>query len=132
MANNTTSHDFLVIFDEFKSVAVQKIDALIAICSVRVNIDVWGVQMAPYATMLLVAHILTMTGRSGAGPGGGALTAEAVGDLSRGYATVGVPGSGDQELLTTRYGQEFVALRRETIPMGTLTGPPTSMPPQVC
>jgi hypothetical protein len=116
MTLNIKRDYFLVLFDEFRVVPSQKIDAFIQVASGRVAPTVWGVN-TQYATALLVAHMITMSGGVG-GSGGsaaGPVTQEAVGDLSRSYGTVGVPGTGDQELLTTRYGQEFVALRRETV-----------------
>lgn len=128
MANTITSTYFLTLFDEFKGVATAKIDAYVSIASTRVNPTVWG-SNAEYATALLTAHMIAVTGshlQGGSGGGvGGPITQESVGDLSRSYGSVGVAGSGDQELMTTRYGQEFVALRRETFTSATVTGPVT-------
>jgi len=125
-----TTHEFLAYFDEFKITPLPKISAYIDVASIRVSATVWGT-VAKYATALLTAHMIAVTGGSGGSGGGvgGPVTNESVGDLSRGYGTVGVPGSGDQELLTTRYGQEFVALRRETIVTGMVTGIETPLPP---
>lgn len=114
---------FLTLFEEFKKVAPPKIQAYLDIATTRVAPAVWGAN-ASYATALLAAHMLAHSGTQGNGGSGGALTQEAVGDLSRAYATVGVPGSGDQELLTTGYGQQFVALRRETIVTAMIRKPP--------
>jgi hypothetical protein len=125
---NITNQYFLAFFPEFESRPPATIDAYIEVATNRVPLNIWG-SNGKYATALLTAHMLTISGKSGLGSGGGAVTAESVGDLSRSFATVGVPGSGDQELLTTRYGQAFVALRRETIVSATVTGP-TTLPPQ--
>lgn len=136
MANTITSHYFLSVFDEFKAVPVAKIDALIGVASLRVNPAVWGAgsssDLSPYATALLTAHMLAVGGGLGGhgGAAGGPLSSESVGDLSRSFGTVGQAGTGDQELLTTRYGQEFVALRREVIIPCFATGPVTF--PGVC
>jgi hypothetical protein len=125
MATPTIAVDyFLTLFEEFGSANKTKVGAFIDIASSRVSPTVWGAN-AKYATALLTAHMLASTGHSPSGgmggSAGGALTGESVGDLSRNYSAVGVAGSGDQELMTTRYGMEFVALRRETIcaPMAT-------------
>lgn len=116
MAANITRDYFLAIFDEFKSVPTPKVDALIGVASLRVAPGVWA-DHTQYATALLTAHMLAAGGGSGGsgGAAGGPINNEAVGDLSRGYGSVGNPGTGDQELLTTRYGQEFVSLRREVV-----------------
>lgn len=122
MANITRTY-FLTLFDEFSSVPSAKVDAFIGVASVRVAAAVWG-DVAEYATALLTAHMLSSTGGVGGngGSAGGPVTAESVGDLSRSYGSVGEQGSGDQELLTTRYGQEYVALRRQTIVPATILG----------
>lgn len=122
---------FLTLFDEFKNVPTPKLNAFVGIATTRVDADTWGAN-ADYARALLTAHMLAKSGGIGGsgGASGGALTQESVGDLSRSFATVGVPGSGDQELLTTAYGQQFVELRRESFPTGLVTGPTTSLPPQ--
>lgn len=130
MANTIDNHYFFTLFDEFKTVPVVKVDAYIGIASTRVDAATWGVN-SQYATALLTAHMLAAGGGQGGHGGsvGGPITQETVGDLSRSYGTVGVPGSGMQELLTTRYGQMFVELRRETIVPAMVTGTPTPMPP---
>ncbi len=128
--NNITLEYFQSLFPEFCKVNQGTVEAYIEIATIRVPKAIWG-PVYKYATALLLAHMLTASGKAGLGSGGGAVTSEAVGDLSRGFATVGVPGSGDQELLTTRYGQDFVALRRETIVSAGVTGWP-SIPPIPC
>lgn len=128
--NNITTGYFLTLFDEFKSVPAPKIETFIGIATGRVPSSVWGNNTA-YATALLAAHMIASTGGSGGmgGAAGGILTSETVGDLSRGYSPVGEQGSGDAELRTTRYGIEFVALRRETVVACAVTGPDTILPP---
>ena len=115
MANITRDY-FLALFDEFKTTPTPKVDAFLGIASLRVAPTVWK-ERAAYATALLTAHMIASSGGAGGqgGPASGPLTNESVGDLSRGFATIGVPGSGDQELLTTRFGQEYVALRKEVV-----------------
>lgn len=129
MSNNITSQYFVTIFDEFKAVPVAKIETFITIASLRVAPSVWGAN-TPYATALLTAHMIACGGGSGGGAGGagGALTSESVGDLSRGFAKIGVAGSGDEELQTTQYGAQYVALRRETFTTAIVTGRPVFPP----
>ncbi|CAM6004899.1 unnamed protein product [Sphagnum balticum] len=59
----------------------------------------------------------------GDGAGGGSVTQEQVGDLSRSFQAVAEVGSGDSWLATTRYGVDFIALRNETIIGFMPTGP---------
>lgn len=114
---------FLTLFPEFSKVTSAALEVWLPLAQNRVPVSVWK-NNTLYATALLLAHMLTASGKSGLGSGGGAVTNESVGDLSRGFGTMGT-GTGDQELLSTRYGQDFVALRRETIPIGVVTGPVT-------
>lgn len=127
MASNIDSTYFLTLFDEFSKVAKPKIQAYLDIATTRVPSTVWGSNTA-YATALLTAHMLTASGRQGLGSGGGAVTDESVGDLSRSFATVFEPGSGDAALMTTRYGIDFVELRNETIVTADISGPPLLKP----
>lgn len=113
---------FLALFDEFKKVSSATLKAYLGIASTRVPLSVWA-DNCPYATALMTAHMLTARGYSGAGSSGGPTTSESVGDLSRAYATVFEAGSGDAELMTTRYGIDFVALRNESLSYGMVTGP---------
>ena len=111
---NITTQYFINLFDEFKRVNDGKLKAYISLASARLSPTVWGTSIQ-YATALLTAHMLSTSGAQGGGPSAGALTAEAVGDLSRSFAVCFEPGSGDAVLRTTRYGIDFIALRRETI-----------------
>lgn len=130
--DNITVQYFRTLFDEFKRVADPKIQAYIKIASGRVPPRVWGCN-TEYATALLTAHMLSTSGPQGGGPAGGALTSEAVGDVSRGFTSIAVPGSGDAALMTTRYGIDFVELRNETIvPMGVAVMPPYPFPWEPC
>lgn len=111
---NITVVYFLDLFDEFKGISKTKLEAYITIASGRVPSTVWGTS-SQYATALLTAHMLSTSGPQGGGPAGGALTSEQVGDVSRAFDTVFDPSSGDAAMMTTRYGIDFVALRKETI-----------------
>lgn len=122
MATDTTQY-FLTLFPEFADSPRATIDAFLSIASQRVPPPVWRGN-APYATALLAAHMLATSGPSGGGSAGGPVTAEQVGDLSRSYQSMAEPGSGDAALMTTRYGIDFVALRKETVvPMRSVTRP---------
>jgi hypothetical protein len=118
---------FLTVFDEFSAAAPAKIDAYLEISALRVPPTVWGTR-AGYAQALLTAHMLTASGSGGQGAAGGALTNEQVGDVQRGYGQVGDQASGDAALMTTRYGIDYVALRKETVVSCLVTGPATPLP----
>lgn len=118
---------FLALFDEFKKVDVNKLTVYLDLASMRVPATVWG-DATKYATALLTAHMLTASGRQGAGPTAGALTQESVGDLSRTFESNFEPGAGDALLRTTRYGIDFVELRRETISCAMTTRGATPRP----
>lgn len=111
---NITYQYFLTLFDEFKKLPKEKINAFIAIASTRTPVPVWG-DVASYATALLTAHMLSTSGPQGGGSAGGAVTQESVGDLSRTYATIFDASRGDAPYMTTRYGIDYIALRKETI-----------------
>lgn len=132
---NITKFYFLTVFDEFKNVDTDKIDAYLDIATLRVPSTIWNAA-TNYATALLTAHMLSTSGAlpgQGAGSAGGAVTDESVGDVSRSFATVGVAGSGDEELRTTRYGIDFLRLRKENIqPKTPASGPLTIPPPGYC
>lgn len=105
---------FLTLFSEFKKRPEEAIQAYLQIASQRVPPRVWGGN-APYATALLAAHMLATSGTQGGGPTGGPVVAEQVGALSRSYQSIAEEGSGDSVLMTTRYGIDFIALRKATI-----------------
>jgi len=59
------------------------------------------------AHVLITCHLITAAGRGG---NGGGVTSESVGELSRSYGQT--TGSGTDELATTSFGQQFIALRK--------------------
>ena len=126
--DNITNAYFRSLFDEFAPMSDAKVNAYITIASSQVPPTVWNDQTS-YATALMVAHMLTASGYGGLGAGGGAVTNEQVGDVSRGYGQVGNAESGDAYLATTRYGIDFIALRRRTIVPGMVTGPAVTYRP---
>lgn len=111
----------LRLFPEFTEVAVPKVNAYLEIASVRANADAWG-DCADYAQALITAHMLAASG-SGASDGsvGGPVTSESVGDLSRGYGSMTVDSDADKPYTMTKYGREYLALRRECIVAATIT-----------
>ena len=131
MARNITSQYFLTLFEEFSKVKKAKIDAYLDLATIRVPVSVWGAN-TNYATALLTAHMLATSGTQGGGPTGGALTQESVGDLSRAFATVFDPTAGDAVLRTTRYGIDFVALRKETFTSAMTTRRSVPIPFRRC
>ena len=113
---------FIILFKEFSRVHTEVLKAYLPIAQYRVPATVWGIR-TNYGQALLLAHMLTIQGFGSEGSGGGAVTGETVGDLSRTYGQVGQAGSGDDELRTTRYGIMFIELRNEFIVGAKCVGP---------
>lgn len=65
------------------------------------------------AVALLALHWMTLNERKGGSAG--AVVSETVGDLSRTYAQTQAQGTSGQDLGSTRWGQQLLALRRSTI-----------------
>lgn len=97
-----------------------KLDVYLELARRRVPCHVWK-ENTKYACALLTAHMLATSGRQGGGSTGGAISQQQVGDLSRSYATMFDTERGDALLLSTRYGIDFVQLRKETIVTGMST-----------
>ncbi len=99
---------FKCLAPEFKNVPNSTLDKLSPLAENCVDKDVYG-DSFDHALALLVAHMLTMSGRGGTG---GAVTMEKVGDLQRQFATVtGLKNSIDM----TSYGQEFKRVSRKIV-----------------
>jgi Protein of unknown function (DUF4054) len=128
---NITVQFFLNLFEEFRGAKRAKLTAYITIASGRVPSGVWGAN-TQYATALLVAHMLTAQGRQGLGSAGGAVTSETVGDLARNFAQLFDLERGDALLCSTRYGADFVQLRKETIVTGMTTRGAVPIPFRSC
>lgn len=124
---NINSQYFLTLFEEFKKVPKAKIDVYIEIATGRVPCSVWGAA-TKYATALLTAHMLSTQGNQGGGSAGGGVTQEQVGDLSRTYGSATVAGDDDALYGTTRYGIDFLALRKENIVSGMTTRGAVNLP----
>lgn len=131
MSDNITAQYFLTLFEEFTGTKKAKIQAYLDIATTRVPERVWGAN-TKYATALLTAHMLTFTGPQGNGAGGGAVSQEAVGDLSRAFASVFDTERGDALLCMTGYGAQFVQLRKETIVPGMTTRGAAGVPFRRC
>ena len=123
MHEKATVQYFLVLFPEFKKVEKATVQAYLELASCRVPCHVWK-ENTKYATALLTAHMLTGQGHKGLGSGGGALTDESVGEISQSFATVFEVNRGDAPMMTTRYGIDFIALRKETVMTGMSTRSP--------
>lgn len=106
------------IAPEFASADSSRVDRLVAIATLQVPIDKWGAQQ-DLGVAYLVAHMLKLGDLRGAG----AVTAEAVGDLSRSYGGLGnsVGGKDDDDLELTSYGRTWKRLRRSQANGGILT-----------
>jgi hypothetical protein len=131
MMPNITKEYFLNLFDEFSKVKPDRIAIYIGLATIRVPLSVWC-ENTPYATALLTAHMLTTSGRQGLGSAGGAVSQEAVGDLSRSFAQCFDPTAGDAVLRVTRYGIDFVALRKETFTTAMTTRGAVPIPIRRC
>ncbi len=112
---------FLTLFPEFSKILPATLEVYIDLAIQRVPPCVWR-QNSRYGAALLTAHMLSTQGKQGGGSAGGPVTQEQVGDLSRSYQSIAEIGSGDAVLMTTRYGIDFVALRKETIVTASTIG----------
>lgn len=95
----------------------EEIDNIIELAQEFVNADFWGESKGSKAISLLTAHFLSELGFSedaSSGSVAGAVTSEKVGDLERKYEPVNLTkGSvSDQLYNTTKYGRQFLLLRR--------------------
>lgn len=112
---------FTTLFEEFKNTPTPKIQAFIAMASRRVSFKAFG-EATRDATAFLAAHLLSSSGANTGGTGG-AVMSEGVGSLSRSYGGVGDSTGPDAELMTTRYGQNFISLRNTFVVSMMVTGP---------
>lgn len=97
------------IAPETHSLDPEVVNSTIEIASEQVG-SVFG-KHAELATAYLVAHMLTMSARQGAG---GPIISETEGELSRSYASPlsGVSTTNLSSLSASGYGQEFMRIRR--------------------
>jgi hypothetical protein len=96
------------IASEFATVDSSRIDRLVAIFELQVPAAVWG-DRRDLAVAYLVCHALKVD----ANRGGGSLTQEKIGDLSRSFGQVGGV-AGDAYDLTS-YGKQFKIIRSQLV-----------------
>lgn len=112
-----TAADVIDIAPEFASGDVARIARFIARAKLSVNESVFG-RAYELAVAYLTAHMLAVSTDSTAGGGSTSqiTTSEKVGDLARTYAdTSSSVASDDSALARTKYGQEFLRLRRQCV-----------------
>lgn len=111
---------FLNLFPEFNDIGAGRINAVIGIAHGRLGEAAWG-DCFEYAQALLTAHMLAsaLSGNSMDG-GTGPITSQSVGDLSESFGQLNVSDS-DSVYTTTKYGVEFLALRKECVIAPILT-----------
>lgn len=115
-----TASTIKALFPEFAGETDARIDLFIGFAGNSINAAVWGT-LTDQATSYLTAHLLSRANSGGAG--GGPVTMEKVGDLSRSYGQM----SGETadylgELGLTAYGVEFGRLRRQIPVTPMITG----------
>lgn len=87
----------------------------LALCESRINRKNWGA-VRDQAVAYLAAHLLKMQTRAGSAIGaGGQITSATEGGLSLSFGS-NTGSMSDPSLGSTSYGQEFLRLKRETIP----------------
>lgn len=99
------------VFDiapELKNEPEPRVQRFIDLATLNVNANVWA-EKTDFAIALLTAHFLTRFNSQGRGP----ITSEKVGDLARSYGNLA--SAGEDELLTSAYGEQFVAMRRSVL-----------------
>lgn len=99
---------FKALAPEFATYDATARDLVAAEAERLVNTSVWGAK-APMGVVYMTAHMLKVAQLS-AGNTAGPVTSEKVGDLQRSYG--GSTANQDHELGLTKYGQEFLRVRR--------------------
>lgn len=99
-----TPADVIAVAPELATQSNERIQLFIGYATPYVNANVWG-EKTNYALSLFTAHLMTLTGRQGAG---GSISSETVGGLSRSYSN---PSSTDA-MASTGYGQTFAMLMK--------------------
>ena len=112
-------NDIITRFPNFVDENPVRIQLFITDAEQSVNRTVWG-KKADLGIIYLTAHLLAISPSpdisGGSGSVGGVVTSEKVGDLSRNYSTTTAPSSASNAALSsTRYGLEFIRLRREVL-----------------
>lgn len=115
-----TAATIRALFPEFAAETDARVDLFIGFAGNSINADVWGT-LTDQATSYLTAHMLARANAGGAG--GGPVTTEKVGELSRSYGQLGGQyAEALGELALTSYGVEYARLRRQIPVTPMLTG----------
>lgn len=108
-----TKAGVLLLAPEFTSLADADFTAIMALAALEVNVTQWGAR-ADHAGNLITAHMLTLSRPNLAV--GDIVASERVGEVSRAYAIAPIQiAGGDESYKTTRYGREYLRLRRLSI-----------------
>ena len=97
----------IAIAPELKVESATRVAIFLEAATLRVNRTVFGLK-SDLATVLLAAHMMTLSNRGGIG---GAVQSEKIGDVAQTFAVASGNKDGD-ELMTTAYGQQYLSLRR--------------------
>ena len=107
MAEPTTT-EFRDVFPEFADVSASRLDYYLAQSILQVSEKEFA-EVYTHAVYLRLAHSLTLLDPDTAGLG--SLSSEKAGDVQYSYAAI----AGDELLGQTKYGQQFIELRKEHI-----------------
>jgi hypothetical protein len=109
----TVNKAYLIIrYPEFATTDATRIDTLAADAALEMSVSKWGSKY-DRGLAALVAHMIKVADQAASGAAG-PVTSEKIGDLSRSYGQVGGT-TGDELLMTTAYGQEYLRLRRQLV-----------------
>jgi len=107
------------IAPQFDSIASR--NDFIFIATLQVNRD-WFGDTYELAAAYLTAHLITVNTNSSYTNGSGAITSKREGDLSVSYSAPTISGKGDDDLIQTGYGRQFLRLRNQKGFMIEVTG----------
>lgn len=110
-----TASQFKNNFPEFATQSDSRVDAFLAQSLRRMSVDVFGA-LADDAQGYLTAHLLSRAAQAVVFANGasGAVVSESVGSVSRTYAAyLSTSATGASDLVTTFYGEQYLALLRQ-------------------
>lgn len=114
-----TPEDVTNVAPEFKNVEDETIEVYIDIARDFVCVSKWGEKKGKHAIILMTAHMMKDLGigSNESSSASGPVTMEKVGDLQRSYASASLTGgsTSDQLLATTKYGRQFIMLRKTLV-----------------
>lgn len=116
MSVTVTQSDITNVAPELAGESPERVNIFIEYAGLIVCCKKWG-KKAKLATILMVAHLLTMSNREGKG---GAVTSETVGDYSQSYGSG--TSAGNEELGSTSYGTQYLMLRKTLLASPLIVG----------